>query len=194
MVLKQNAQLLSENEKLSRILHQQKSENEVLRNKCETLANQKVSIMGEFEQERKKLLKELELLGDRVSEEQALRGAQLNEIKSQYHMEMQNAKRQQQSSESTYELQVRKLREALERRDIEIADYANRLKRVTTESDYELIKLKDERERLRNELAYCEADRIKELEALKGKFENNYLEEMEALKRVHLNSLEEVQL
>jgi hypothetical protein len=54
---------------LSRFLHQQKSENEVLRNKVETLANQRVSLMGEFEQERKKLLRELELLGDRVSEE-----------------------------------------------------------------------------------------------------------------------------
>jgi hypothetical protein len=48
LVLKQNAQLLSENEKLSRFLHQQKSENEIVRNKCETLANQKVGLMGEF--------------------------------------------------------------------------------------------------------------------------------------------------
>jgi hypothetical protein len=52
---------------LSRFLHQQKSENEILRNKCETLANQKVTIMGDFEQERKKLLRELEALGDRVA-------------------------------------------------------------------------------------------------------------------------------
>jgi regulator of replication initiation timing len=49
MVLKQNAQLLTENEKMSRFLHQQKSENEVLRNKVETLSNQRASLMGEFE-------------------------------------------------------------------------------------------------------------------------------------------------
>lgn len=104
MVLKQNAQLLSENEKLSRLLHQQRSEAEVLRNKCETLANQKVSLMGEFEQERKKLLRELEQLGDRVAEEEALRAGQLTELRSQFQLELQSAKRQQQSSESTYEL------------------------------------------------------------------------------------------
>lgn len=65
---------------------------------------------------------------------------------------------------------MRKLRDLLERREQEAADYAQRLKRVTTEGDYELIKLKEERERLRNELAYCEADRVKELEALRSKF------------------------
>jgi hypothetical protein len=136
MVLKQNAQLLSENEKLSRFLHQQKSENEVLRNKVETLSNQRASLMGEFELERKKLLRELELLSDRVSEEEAMRMAQLTDYKSQFQMELQNAKRQHQSSESSYELEVRKLREQLERREHEAADLASKLKRVTTEGDY----------------------------------------------------------
>lgn len=46
MVLKQNAQLLSENEKMGRLLHQNKSENEVLRNKMETLANQRVTLIN----------------------------------------------------------------------------------------------------------------------------------------------------
>lgn len=102
MVLKQNAQLLSENEKLSRFLHQQKSDNEVARNKCETLANQKVAIMGEFELERKKMLRELELLGDRLSEEEALKNAQVNEMRGQYQVEMQNLRRQFQNSENSY--------------------------------------------------------------------------------------------
>ena len=57
MVLKQNAQLLSENEKLSRLLHQQRSESDVLRNKCEALVNQKAGAVGEHELERKKLLR-----------------------------------------------------------------------------------------------------------------------------------------
>lgn len=35
-----------------------------------------------------------------------------------------------------------------------------------------------------------EADHVKELEALKNKFETNYHEDLEALKRVHLNNLE----
>jgi hypothetical protein len=104
LVLKQNAQLLSENEKLSRFLHQQKSENEIVRNKCETLANQKVGLMGEFELERKKLLRELELLGDRFSEEEALKNTQINEIRTQLQVELQSIKRQFQNSENSYDL------------------------------------------------------------------------------------------
>lgn len=76
------------------------------------------------------------MLSDRVTEEEALRAAQLNDYKSQFQMELQNAKRQHQSSESSYELEVRKLREQLERREHEVADLASKLKRITTESDY----------------------------------------------------------
>ncbi len=68
MVLKQNAQLLSENEKMSRLLHQQKSENDILRNKVDSLSVQKMGFVNEFEMERKKLLVELERLGDDMSE------------------------------------------------------------------------------------------------------------------------------
>lgn len=62
------------------------------------------------------------------------------------------------------------MREQLDKRDHDLADYANRLKRVTTEGDYEILRLKEEREKLRNELVYVEADHIKEVEALKNKY------------------------
>ena len=46
LVLKQNAQLLSENEKLSRILHQKNSETEIMTNKAETLSAQKAALLA----------------------------------------------------------------------------------------------------------------------------------------------------
>lgn len=45
LVIKQNSHLLAENEKMSRHFHQQKSENEMLRNKCESLSAQKYAIV-----------------------------------------------------------------------------------------------------------------------------------------------------
>ena len=43
MVLRQNAQLLSENEKMAKILHQQKIDNDSLKAKTESLASQKAA-------------------------------------------------------------------------------------------------------------------------------------------------------
>ena len=42
-------------------------------------------------------------------------------------------------------------------------------------------------------MAYNESDHVKEIDHLKSKLENNYLEELEALKRAHLNALEEAE-
>lgn len=62
MVLKQNSQLLSENERLSKLLHQKKQEYEVLRDKFEVQSSQRLEYATEFEYERKKLLAELDQL------------------------------------------------------------------------------------------------------------------------------------
>lgn len=59
--------------------------------------------MGEFELERKKMLRELEQLSDRLSEEEALKNAQVNEMRGQYQQELQSLRRQAQNSENTYE-------------------------------------------------------------------------------------------
>ena len=42
MILKQNAQLLSENERLSKLLHQKKQEFDVIRDKLEIQSNQRL--------------------------------------------------------------------------------------------------------------------------------------------------------
>lgn len=56
MILKQNSQLLSENERLSKLLHQKKQEYEILKDKFEVQSSQKLEYAKEFEYERKKLL------------------------------------------------------------------------------------------------------------------------------------------
>lgn len=103
MVLKQNALLLSENEKMSRLLHQQKSENDILKNKIDSLSMQKVGFVSEFEMERKKMLMELERVGDDMAELELQKNNQINEMKNAYQIEIQALKRQIHNSEAASE-------------------------------------------------------------------------------------------
>ena len=63
----------------------------------------------------------------------------------------------------------------MDKREQELNDYVSKLKRITTETDYEILKLKEDKEKLKAELAYSDSDHIKEVENLKAKLENNYL-------------------
>ena len=49
MILKQNSQLLAENERLSKLLHQKKQEYEILKDKFEVTSSQKLEYAKEFE-------------------------------------------------------------------------------------------------------------------------------------------------
>ena len=69
MILKQNSQLLAENERLSKLLHQKKQEYEILKDKFEVTSSQKLEYAKEFEYERKKLLAELDQLEGELKEE-----------------------------------------------------------------------------------------------------------------------------
>ena len=50
--------------------------------------------------------------------------------------------------------------------------------RMNKETDFEIGKLREEKERLRSDLAYEEAEHRKEVEGLKSKFEFNFHNEM----------------
>ena len=69
----------------------------------------------------------------------------------------------------------------------------NRLKRLSSESEYEILRLKEEKDKLRNELGYLESERKKDLDTLKTKLEVNYIEEVETLKRNHMNNLDNLE-
>ena len=53
---KQNSQLLNENERISKMMHQKKHEYEVLKDKYDLQSNQKLEYASGFEYERKKLI------------------------------------------------------------------------------------------------------------------------------------------
>jgi len=62
LVLKQNSQLLSENERISKFLHQKKQDYDQLREKLQLQSTQKLTSATEFDYERKKLLAEIDSL------------------------------------------------------------------------------------------------------------------------------------
>jgi hypothetical protein len=75
-----------------------------------------------------------------------------------------------------------------------MSDTMNRLKRFSSEAEYDVLRLKEEKEKLRNELLYMETDKKKELDVIRAKLETNYLEEIEVIKKNHLGSLEGFQV
>jgi hypothetical protein len=65
-----------------------------------------------------------------------------------------------------------------------------KLVRLNKETDFEIGKLREEKERLRGDLLYEEAEHKKEVDSLKAKFEYNFHSEVENLKKQHLNQVE----
>jgi hypothetical protein len=57
----------------------------------------------------------------------------------------------------------------LERRENELLDIGSKCKRMNTESDSEITRLKEDKEKLKNELAYAKSDYLKEIEGIKFK-------------------------
>ena len=60
----------------------------------------------------------------------------INDLKSQHQVEIQSLRRQSGSAQDVYEQEIRKLREQLEKRDYDNTENVNRLKRLTSESEY----------------------------------------------------------
>jgi hypothetical protein len=55
-----------------------------------------------------------------------------------------------------YELEIRKLKEFVEKKEYEISDLNMKLVRLSKETDFEIGKLREEKERLRSDLTYEE--------------------------------------
>lgn len=69
---------MSENERLSKLLHQKKQEYEILKDKFEVQSTQKLEYASEFDYERKKLLNELDQLENELKEVEHIKNTQLN--------------------------------------------------------------------------------------------------------------------
>ena len=79
-----------------------------------------------------------------------MKNTQINEIKSQFQVELQAVKRQTSSTTDVYEQEIRKLKEQLDKKEYEMNDPMNRLKRFSSEAEYAILRLKEEKEKLRN--------------------------------------------
>jgi hypothetical protein len=88
--------------------------------------------LNEFEYEKKKLLKEIDHLEGELNEVERIKNSQIQELKSQFQLEVQGIKRQSQSTQEVYEQELRKLRDSVEKKEYEINEIANRLKRVSS--------------------------------------------------------------
>ena len=86
MILKQNSELLAENEKISKLLHQKKSEYEVLKNKYDSAMAHRMGSSAEHEFEKKKLINEIEHLRSELHEIEHSRSLAINDIKSQHQV------------------------------------------------------------------------------------------------------------
>lgn len=62
--------------------------------------------------------------------------------------------------------------------------------RLNKETEFEIGKLREEKERLRSDLTYEEMEHKKEIDGLKSKFDYNFHSEIQNLKKQHLNQIE----
>lgn len=67
-------------------------------------------------------------------------------------------------------MEIRKLKEYCEKKEYEISDLNMKFVRLNKETDFEIGKLKEEKERLRGDLLYEESEHKKEIDSLKAKF------------------------
>ena len=61
-----------------------------------------------------------------------MKNNQIQELKSQFQLEIQAVKRQSGSTQEVYEQEMRKLREVSEKKDYELSEMANRVKRLNS--------------------------------------------------------------
>ena len=128
LVLKHNTQLLSENERLAKIINQKKSETELYKNKFEVLTTNKHSAA---DLDIKKYLNEIEKLKEEICDVEHAKNLQINDLKNQHHMEVQNLKKHNLGSNEKLELEIRKLKEYCDRKEYEASELNMKLVRHT---------------------------------------------------------------
>ena len=89
------------------MVSQKRSEVDIWKNKHESLSVNRTSTS---ELEIKRLLNEIEKAKEEASEIEHIKNVQINELKNQHHLEIQNLKRTSLSSAEKYELEIRKLK------------------------------------------------------------------------------------
>lgn len=70
---------------------------------------------------------------------------QISEFKNEHHVEIQSLKRNHLNNNEKYELEIRKLKEFVEKKEYEISDLNMKLVRLSKETDFEIGKLREEK-------------------------------------------------
>ena len=132
LVLRHNTNLLNENEQLSRLLNQRKSEGELLKTKYEALVIQS-STTNEIEV--KKLKNEIDRLNDQILEVDHLKKIEIGEMRAQMTHEIQYVKKGNLSSLEAADFEYRKLKEACDSKDYEISELSIKMNRIVKDTE-----------------------------------------------------------
>lgn len=81
-------------------------------------------------------MNEIEKLKEDVCEVEHAKSIQLNEIKNQHHSELQHIKRANLNSCEMYELEIRKLKELIDKKDYEYGDLNAKMARFNKEMEF----------------------------------------------------------
>lgn len=154
LIVKHNDQLLRQNQRLAKLINQKKNEVEVWKNKFESLS---VNRSATNDLQTRKLINQIEKLKEEITDIEHMKNMQISQLKNQNHMEIQNVKRINLSNNEKYELQIRKLKEYCEKKEYEISDLNMKFVRLNKETDFQIGKLKEQKERLRGDLLYEES-------------------------------------
>lgn len=154
LIVKHNDQLLRQNQRLAKLINQKKNEVEVWKNKFESLS---VNRSATNDLQTRKLINQIEKLKEEITDIEHMKNMQISQLKNQNHMEIQNIKRINLSNNEKYELQIRKLKEYCEKKEYEISDLNMKFVRLNKETDFQIGKLKEQKERLRGDLLYEES-------------------------------------
>ena len=128
-----------------------------------------------------------------MAELERLKNVQIADARSQLSTELQVLKKQHLSNTEMYEIEIRKLKDLIERKNYEIEEQQIRLERVFSDTEFEIARAKEEKDRLKGEVGYLEIEKKKESEMIRAKLEAYYLSEIESIKKTHLANLEAIE-
>ena len=72
-------------------------------------------------------------------------------------MESQNHRKSHLHSQEALEHEIHRLKDMLDKKEYEFTDYMSQAKRITAESQYEISRLRDEKEKLKSEILLIES-------------------------------------
>ena len=93
-----------------------------------------------------------------------------------------------------FENQLRKMKDIINKKELEFEDYISQARKVTAESEFDIVRLKDDKEKLRSEIMIIENSKKAEVEAIRSRLERDLSLEAEKFKRAQLQAEDTLQI